>query len=133
MRLSTNPLFFTATLLEWKPLPKPDKFEDIITGSLDYLVTDKRVIVYAFAIMSNHIHLIRQVEDRYALNDVQHSFMKYTAQMMLKELRNHHPDVLALFTVKAADRKHQIWEHQQWRKEQSTFSASRFVVCCQLR
>ena len=30
--------------------------------------------------------------------------------MMLKELRNHHPAVLAMFKVKAADRKYQIWE-----------------------
>ncbi len=60
--------------------------------------------------MSNHIHIIWQVEDRYDLSDVQHSFLKYTAQMMLKELRNNHPNVLALFKVKVADRKHQIWE-----------------------
>lgn len=105
MHFSTHPNFFTATILEWKPLLKPDKFTDIITSSVAYLVNDKRVIVYAFVVMSNHIHLIWQVEDTYAFTDVQHSFIKYTAQMMLKELRNHHPDVLALFKVKAADRK----------------------------
>ena len=60
--------------------------------------------------MNNHIHLIWQVEDTYEVSDVQHSFMKYTAQMILKELRTHHPAVLAMFTVKAADRKYQVWE-----------------------
>lgn len=110
MHLSACPHFFTATILEWKPLLKPDKFKDIITRSLEYLVADKRLIVYGFVIMSNPIHLIWQLEDRYAFGDVQHSFMKYTAQMMLKELRNHHPDALAIFEVKAADRKYQVWE-----------------------
>ncbi len=60
--------------------------------------------------MSNHIYLIWQVGDTYDLSDVRHSFMKYTAQMMLKEARTLHPAVLAMFKVKAADRKHQIWK-----------------------
>ncbi len=95
MYLSGFPYFFTATVLEWKHLLKPDKFKDIIISSLQFLVTDKRIIVYGFVIMSNHIHIIWQVEDTYDLSDVQHSFMKYTAQMMLKELRNNHPNVLS--------------------------------------
>ena len=110
MRFSSHPYFITATILEWKPLLKPDKFKNIIINSLQFLVSDKRVIVYAFVIMNNHVHIIWQVEDNHIISDVQHSFLKYTAQMILKELRNHHTEVLKLFTVNAADRKHQIWE-----------------------
>ena len=36
--------------------------------------------------------------------------MKYTAQMVLKELRNNHPEVLEHFRVNAKDRKYQVWE-----------------------
>ena len=36
--------------------------------------------------------------------------MKYTAQMILKELRNNHKRVLQLFEVNAKDRRYQIWE-----------------------
>lgn len=36
--------------------------------------------------------------------------MKYTAQMILKELRNNHTTVLKLFKVNAKDRTYQIWE-----------------------
>ncbi len=48
--------------------------------------------------------------DEHIPTDVQHSFMKYTAQMVLKELRNNHPKVLSLFRVDAKDRKYQVWE-----------------------
>ncbi len=41
---------------------------------------------------------------------VQQSFMKFTAQMMIKDLRNNHPLVLEHFLVEARDRKYQIWE-----------------------
>ena len=110
MKLSTYPYFFTATILEWKPLLRHAKFKDIIINSLQFLVADKRIIVYAFVIMNNHVHMIWQIEDNHIVSDVQHSFLKFTAQMMLKELRNHHPEVLKLFKVNAADRKYQIWE-----------------------
>lgn len=104
------PDFFTATILEWKLLLKPDKFKDIIIKSLRFVVNDSRVIIYAFVIMNNHIHVIWQVSDAYKPTDVQHSFMKYTAQMILKELRNNQQKVLSLFEVNAKDRKYQIWE-----------------------
>jgi len=36
--------------------------------------------------------------------------MKFTAQMIIKDLRNNHPKVLEHFFVGARDRKYQIWE-----------------------
>jgi putative transposase len=56
-----SPQFFTATILEWKRLLKPDKYKDIIISSLEFLVRNKRVQVNAFVIMDNHIHLIWQM------------------------------------------------------------------------
>lgn len=84
MRLHEHPLFCTATILEWKPLLKPDKFKDIIISSMRFLVEDKRALVYAFVIMSNHIHFIWPMRDEHLPNDVQHSFLKYMAQIMIK-------------------------------------------------
>ena len=42
--------------------------------------------------------------------EIQLSFMKYTAQMIIKDLRNNHIEVLEKFKVNASDRKYQIWE-----------------------
>ncbi len=42
------PDFYTATILEWKKLLKPDKFKDIIINSLQFLVDDNRIILYSF-------------------------------------------------------------------------------------
>ena len=102
------PDYFTATIFEWKPLLKPGKFKDIIISSLFFLVKEDRIKVYAFVIMDTHIHIIWQAEAGYKPKEVQLSFMKYTAQMMLKELRNNHIKVLELFRVNTSDRKYQI-------------------------
>ena len=108
--LAHYPSFFTATILEWKPLLKQDKYKEIIVNSLAFLVKEKRIEVYGFVIMSNHIHIIWRIMNEHKLSEVQQSFMKFTAQMILKDLRNNHPKVLAHFFVDAKDRKYQIWE-----------------------
>jgi putative transposase len=42
--------------------------------------------------------------------DVQLSFMKYTAQMLLKELRSNDQQTLENLRVNAQDRKYQVWK-----------------------
>jgi len=56
--ITEYPQFFTATNLEWKRLLTPDKYKDIIIGTMGFLVEKKRVIIYGFVIMSNHLHII---------------------------------------------------------------------------
>src|SRR3954447_9382118 len=60
--------------------------------------------------ISNHIHVIWQVQADFQPKNIQLSFMKYTAQMIIKDLRNNHQGVLAIFKVMASDRKYRVWE-----------------------
>jgi putative transposase len=106
-----NPIqFYTATILEWKKLLKPDSYKQIIIDSLAFLVKEKRVKVYGFVLMENHIHLIWQGTELYSLKHTQLSFMKYTAQQIKFDLEKNHPNVLSYFVVDAKDRKYQFWE-----------------------
>jgi putative transposase len=57
-----HPQFFTATINEWHHLLRDDAVKDIIIGSLRFLVNAKRVNVYGFVIMSNHLHLIWRIK-----------------------------------------------------------------------
>lgn len=50
--------FFTASILDWKQLLKPDKYKNILIESLQFLVDNKRVKVYGFVIMPNHTHFL---------------------------------------------------------------------------
>ncbi len=59
-----------------------DKMKQIIISSLQFSVNDRRVKVYGFVIMPNHIHLIWQIQDGHEKAKVQQSFLKYTAQQM---------------------------------------------------
>ena len=68
------PQFFTATILEWKQLLHQDKYKDEIIKSLQFLVEQKRIRLYAFVIMQNHIHLTWQPLSGQTPQKIQFSF-----------------------------------------------------------
>ncbi len=84
--ITEYPQFFTATNLEWKKLLKPEKYKDIVINSLKFLVENKRVRVFCFIIMDNHIHLIWQMLPGNKPENVQRDFLKYTAQRIRNAL-----------------------------------------------
>jgi putative transposase len=104
------PQFFTATILNWKLLLKYDTYKLIVVNSLSFLAQEKRVKIYAYVIMPNHIHLIWQVNDNYKIEKVQQSFLKYTAQQIKFDLQKNNPTLLEEFWVNAKDRDYQFWE-----------------------
>jgi len=121
--ITEYPQFFTATNLNWQKLLQPDKYKDIVLNSLRYLVENKRTRLYAFTIMSNHIHLIWQMEGLIDPQDVQRDFLKYTAQRIKSDLVLNHPAVLDYFKVDATDRKYQFWERNPLSIELRTHKA----------
>ncbi|WP_338763585.1 transposase [Bernardetia sp. ABR2-2B] len=102
--------FFTVTILKWQRLLKLHKYKQIILDSLKYLVEQKKIKVYAFVIMPNHIHLLWKINEPYLLEDVQRDFLKFTGQAMYRNLLKNHKEVLALFRVDLKDRKYQFWK-----------------------
>jgi putative transposase len=120
--ITEYPQFFTATNLEWKPLLKQDKYKDIIISSMDFLAKDKRVIIYGFVIMHNHLHIIWQMQPGIKRDAVQRDFLKFTAQKIKKDIVRHHRKNLADYKVDAEDRKFQFWERNSlsvdlWSRE----------------
>ena len=103
------PQFYTATCNEWLPLLDIDKYKNIIVDSLRFLVQEKRIELNAFAIMTNHLHLIWQAQPGYYPSQIQLSFMKYTAQQIKFELQKDNPALLEKCKVNKADRQYQIW------------------------
>ena len=57
------PQFFTSTVHEWKHLLKENQYKNIIIRSLQFLKEHKRVEIYGYVIMSNHVHFIWQKRD----------------------------------------------------------------------
>ncbi|MDP4285424.1 MAG: transposase, partial [Bacteroidota bacterium] len=102
--------FFTATILEWKHLLKEDQYKQIIIDSLLFLKKEGSVVINAFVIMPNHMHLIWQIQDNYEPATIQMRFLKYTAQQMKFRLTDTNNKMLNDFLVDSKDRQYQFWE-----------------------
>jgi putative transposase len=102
--------FYTATILHWQHLLQEDKYKNIIVESLQFCVKESKVKLYAFVIMSNHIHLVWQQIPPTTKVKLQHSFMTFTAQKIKEDLQKNNPTLLESFKVNAKDRMYQIWE-----------------------
>ncbi|WP_232456846.1 transposase [Pedobacter psychrophilus] len=102
--------FWTATINDWKHLLANDEFKNIIINSLEELVSREKIIVYAFAIMPNHIHIIWKMK---ALNGKEMpyaSFNKFTAHQFQKLLQQNQSDFLNQFKVDELERKYRFWQ-----------------------
>ncbi len=72
-RQSSNffPDYYTATILEWKPLLSLDIYKEIIVVSFRFLVREQRAKIYGFVIMVNHIHVIWQALGEHTPKEIQ--------------------------------------------------------------
>jgi putative transposase len=106
--------FFTATCLKWQRLLQPDEHKDIIMNSLKFLVDDKRIWLYGYVIMPNHIHLMWCKQDAWLEKNVQQMFLKYTAQQIKFRLIEHNPQELENYISTQNDRDYHFWERKPY-------------------
>ncbi len=104
------PQFYTASIYEKKHLLKDDLHKDIIIDCLKFLVSENRIVLNAFVIMSNHIHVIWQPMFGFTPSGIQASFMKYTAQQLKGSLNKRDEAFLNEFKVNKYDRDYQMWK-----------------------
>jgi REP element-mobilizing transposase RayT len=102
--------FWASTIKDWKQLLKPDNYKNILLDSLAHLVDKKKVTVYAFVIMPNHIHLVWQLNEFNGMEMPHASFNKFTAHEIVKYLKNQDQNVLSQFKVDDPERQYRIWQ-----------------------
>ena len=110
--ITEYPQFFTASIKGRYKLLESDQYKDIIVNSLRFLIQDKRIKLYAFVIMLDHIHLIWQMQPLMNPQHVQRDFLKYTAQRIKHNLYKNHRELLSHFISEASDRVYQFWKRR---------------------
>ena len=77
--------FVTFTVTEWIDVFTRNIYSDILVGSLEFCQKEKGLILYAWCIMSNHVHLIIAAKGN-NLSDVVRDFKKFTSQSIINEI-----------------------------------------------
>lgn len=78
-----NPYFLTCTVVHWIDFFSRKDYKDVIVDSLNYCVAEKYLHVYAWVIMSNHVHLVGKCDAPGAMSDFLRDFKKFTSKRFI--------------------------------------------------
>ena len=80
--------FITMTVVGWVDVFTRKNHRDAIIESLKYCQKEKGLIIFAYAVMSNHIHMIVDTNEPYLIKDVIRDFKKFTSKKILQQIQN---------------------------------------------
>jgi REP element-mobilizing transposase RayT len=76
--------FITCTVVYWIDLFTRPEYKELLTNSLNYCIDKKGLEVYAYVIMSNHIHLLCAARTGFKISDILRDFKKYTSRQLIQ-------------------------------------------------
>ena len=79
--------FITITVVDWVDIFTRPLYKRIITDSLAYCQQSKGLRVFAWVLMSNHLHAIVDASGELSVADIVRDFKKYTSKRLLREIQ----------------------------------------------
>ena len=113
------PYFLTFTVVGWIDVFTRERHCETVLDSLQYCISKKGLLVYAYVIMPSHIHMIAR-HDGEKLSGVIRDFKSFTATTILGSIENESGEsrkewMLYMFRYYAKNQK-QNAKHMFWQK-----------------
>ncbi|MGV9014052.1 MAG: REP-associated tyrosine transposase [Flavobacteriales bacterium] len=127
--------FITFATVEWVDVFTRRQYKDILVESLQHCQEKKGLLLYAWVIMSNHVHLIAAAAEGHALPDILRDLKKYTASQTLKAIAENGQEsrkdwMLSIF-AKAGKANVNNTHYQFWRQDNRPVLLGSAEVCDQ--
>lgn len=81
-----KPYFLTTTVEGWIDVFTRKALCDILVDSLRYCIREKGLNIFAFVIMSNHLHMVASCDEPSQLDDTIRDFKKFTSKACVKHI-----------------------------------------------
>jgi putative transposase len=78
--------FITFAITGWVDVFTRVEYKNLLLENLRYCQKEKGLEIYAWCIMSNHIHLAVGTEGRNKIEDIIRDFKKYTSVLIIKAI-----------------------------------------------
>lgn len=124
----TGIYFVTFATVNWIDVFTRMEYKNIVVDSINYCIKNKGLNVYAWIIMSNHVHLRISTNDK-PLQEILRDLKKYTAKQILFAIKNNPQEsrkdwMLNLFRQagkhNSNNQIYQFWQQQNQPMELST-------------
>ena len=80
--------FITITTVGWVDIFTRLEQKYVITKALKYCEQKKGLEIYAYCIMSNHVHLLCKAKEGFLLSNIMRDFKKYTSKKIIETIIN---------------------------------------------
>ncbi|MFY9153923.1 MAG: transposase [Prolixibacteraceae bacterium] len=82
-----NSVFYlTFTIVDWVDVFTRNVYKIVIADSLNYCIEKKGLEVFAWSLMSNHLHLVCRAAEGFRISDIIRDFKKFTAKTILDKI-----------------------------------------------
>ena len=86
-RITNDVFFVTDTVVDWIDIFTRPLYKHILLESLRYCIRAKGLEIYAWVLMSNHLHMIAGSSSTYLLSDILRDFKKFTSKTIIQQLQ----------------------------------------------
>lgn len=113
--------FITFAVVEWIDVFTRKQYKDELIKSIHYCQKNKGLELFAWCVMSNHVHLLARAKEGYHLSNILRDLKKYTAVQILQQIANNSFESRKnwmLWIFKSAGQKNSNNTHYQfWRQD----------------
>jgi REP element-mobilizing transposase RayT len=78
--------FITLNTVDWVDVFIRPVYKQVIVHTLNHFIDNKGLTVYGWCLMTNHLHLLAQARDGYAMNEIEKELKTFTATKILEAL-----------------------------------------------
>lgn len=83
----TKELYFvTDTVVDWVDIFTRPKYKHIVIESLSYCQKHKGLVIYAWVLMSNHLHAIVSANGQQSVSEIWRDFKRHTSKEIVASL-----------------------------------------------
>ena len=78
--------FVTFAVQGWVDVFTRNEYKNILVDNLAHCQKNKGLELFAWCIMSNHVHLIARAEEGHTLSDIMRDYKKFTSKAVLRAI-----------------------------------------------
>jgi REP element-mobilizing transposase RayT len=117
--------FISFAVVEWVDVFTRKAYRDILIDSLRHCQQEKGLVLYAWCIMSNHVHLLASAKEG-SLSDILRDFKKFTSRQIIAAIQHNEQEsrkvwMLRIFQqageVNTRNSSYQLWRQDNQPKE----------------
>jgi putative transposase len=91
--------FLTFNTVDWVDIFIRPVYKQIIVHSLNHFIDHKGLVVYAWCLMTNHLHLLAQAKENCVIAEIEKEYKSFTTQKILEAIDTE-PDIRKAWLLK---------------------------------